>query len=107
MSQSKTQVAVVGCGYWGKNLVRNFYELGALRMVCDPRREALDEQARYQAAAVTTIGEVLSNPEVDAVVIAAPAAQHYDLARRTLSAGKDVYIEKPLALHAEEGRKLT
>src|SRR6516165_10645912 len=99
MGQSKTQVAVVGCGYWGKNLVRNFHELGALRMVCDPRPEALDAQAKYEVTAVTTIDAVLSNPEVDAVVIAAPAAQHYDLARRTLAAGKDVYIEKPLALH--------
>lgn len=107
MSLSKTQVAVVGCGYWGKNLVRNFHELGALRMVCDPRREALDEQAKYQVTAVTSIDEVLSNPEVNAVVIAAPAAQHYDLARRSLVCGKDVYVEKPLSLHAEEGRKLT
>jgi UDP-2-acetamido-3-amino-2,3-dideoxy-glucuronate N-acetyltransferase len=108
MSQEKPQVAVVGCGYWGKNLVRNFYELGALRVVCDPRREALDEaQARYDVTAETSIDAVLSNPEVDAVVIAAPAAQHNNLARKSLAAGKDVYVEKPLALYAEEGRKLT
>lgn len=107
MSREKPQVAVVGCGYWGKNLVRNFYELGALGVVCDPRREALDKQAKYQATAVTSIDQVLSNPEVDAVVIAAPAAQHYDLARKSLVSGKDVYVEKPLSLHAEEGRKLT
>jgi UDP-2-acetamido-3-amino-2,3-dideoxy-glucuronate N-acetyltransferase len=108
MSRKKPQVAVVGCGYWGKNLVRNFYELGALRVVCDPRREALDEaQAKYDVTAETSIDAVLSTPEVDGVVIAAPAAQHYSLARKSLAAGKDVYVEKPLALHAEEGRKLT
>jgi UDP-2-acetamido-3-amino-2,3-dideoxy-glucuronate N-acetyltransferase len=107
MSLLKPQVAVVGCGYWGKNLVRNFYELGALSVVCDPRPEALNEAvAKCQVPAVTGIDSVLSNPEVDAVVIAAPAAQHYDLARRSIVSGKDVYVEKPLALHAEEGRKL-
>jgi UDP-2-acetamido-3-amino-2,3-dideoxy-glucuronate N-acetyltransferase len=108
MSLLKPQVAVVGCGYWGKNLVRNFHELGALGVVCDPRPEALNAaQAKYQVPAVTGIDAVLSNAEVDAVVIAAPAAQHYDLARRSIVAGKDVYVEKPLSLHAEEGRKLT
>jgi UDP-2-acetamido-3-amino-2,3-dideoxy-glucuronate N-acetyltransferase len=108
MSWEKPQVAVVGCGYWGKNLVRNFHELGALRVVCDPRREALDEAlAKYNVTAETCIDTVLSNSEVDGVVIAAPAAQHYDLARKSLTAGKDVYVEKPLALHAEEGGKLT
>ena len=107
MSLLKPKVAVIGCGYWGKNLVRNFYELGALGMVCDPRPEALNQAAaQYQVPAVTGIDEVLSNPQVEAVVIAAPAALHYDLARRSIVAGKDVYVEKPLALHAEEGRKL-
>ena len=108
MSRSKPQVAVLGCGYWGKNLVRNFHELGALRKVCDPRKEALDEAtARYKVGGVSNIDDVLSDPDIDAVVIAAPAVQHYDLARRSLVAGKDVYVEKPLALHADEGRKLT
>ena len=67
MSREKPQVAVAGCGYRGKNLVRNFYELGALRVVRDPRREALDEaRANYEVTAVTSIDAVLSNPEVDA-----------------------------------------
>lgn len=87
MSREKPRVAVLGCGYWGKNPVRNFYELGALRVVCDPRREALDEaQAMYAVTAETSIDAVLSNPEVDAVMIAAPGAQHYGLARKSLAA---------------------
>jgi UDP-2-acetamido-3-amino-2,3-dideoxy-glucuronate N-acetyltransferase len=107
MSLLKPQVAVLGCGYWGKNLVRNFHELGSLRTVCDPRKEALDEAgSKYKVQTVSCVDDVLSDPEVDAVVIAAPAVQHYDLARRSIVAGKDVYVEKPLALHAEEGRKL-
>src|SRR5215471_5056758 len=108
MSLSKPQVAVIGCGYWGKNLVRNFFELGALRTICDPKQQVLEEaRSKYDVGTVADIEDVLSNPEVDAVVIAAPAVQHYDLARRSLAAHKDVYVEKPLALHADEGRKLT
>jgi UDP-2-acetamido-3-amino-2,3-dideoxy-glucuronate N-acetyltransferase len=107
MSHSKPQVAVIGCGYWGKNLVRNFFELKALRIVCDPKQEVLDEaRSRYDVQMVKDIAEVLADPEIHAVVIAAPAAQHYDLARRSLAAGKDVYVEKPLAMHAGDGRKL-
>jgi UDP-2-acetamido-3-amino-2,3-dideoxy-glucuronate N-acetyltransferase len=107
MTLLNPRVAVLGCGYWGKNLVRNFYELGALRVVCDPRQEALDEaRSKYDVCMVTDVESVLSDQEIDAVVIAAPAAQHYDLALRSLAAGKDVYVEKPLALRADEGWKL-
>lgn len=108
MSLSKPQVGVLGCGYWGKNLVRNFYELGALRTVCDPSKAVLDEaKTKYDVGMTPDVEAVLSDPEIDAVVIAAPAVQHYDLARRSIVAGKDVYVEKPLALHANEGHKLT
>jgi UDP-2-acetamido-3-amino-2,3-dideoxy-glucuronate N-acetyltransferase len=107
MSLSQPQVAVIGCGYWGRNLVRNFFELGALRTICDANQAVLDEaRSKYDAPLATDIEAVLSDPEVDGVVIAAPAAQHYDLARRSLAAHKDVYVEKPLALHAAEGRRL-
>jgi UDP-2-acetamido-3-amino-2,3-dideoxy-glucuronate N-acetyltransferase len=107
MSRSKPQVAVIGCGYWGRNLVRNFFELGALRTICDANQAVLDEAgSKHDVTLVTDLEAVLSDPEIDGVVIAAPAAQHYDLARRSLAARKDVYVEKPLALHAGEGRKL-
>jgi len=107
MSLLKARVAVLGCGYWGKNLVRNFCELGALRVVCDPRQEARDEaRSKHDVRTVTDVEDVLTDQEIDAVVIAAPAAQHYDLALRSLAAGKDVYVEKPLALRADEGWKL-
>ena len=92
-------VAVVGCGYWGKNLVRNFASLGVLRVVCDA---SLETQAKYQkeygVEAVTDFQSVLSMPDVQAVVIATPAATHASLAIQTLAAGKDVFVEKPLAL---------
>src|SRR5579871_2646617 len=107
MNSSVPKVAVVGSGYWGKNLVRNFHELSALAMVCDSREEPLG-QARQQYGVQTTqnLGTILDDPQIQGVVIAAPAVQHYDLARRCLLAGKDVYVEKPLALHAAEGQKL-
>lgn len=100
-------VAVVGCGYWGKNLVRNFAQLGALRMVCDTAEvgRKLAAEMAPQAEVVTDVDEVLSAP-VEGVVIATPAETHYDLTRRALEAGKDVLCEKPLALTYEQGVEL-
>jgi UDP-2-acetamido-3-amino-2,3-dideoxy-glucuronate N-acetyltransferase len=100
-------VAVAGCGYWGKNLVRNFSELGSLRMICDPEESRLRQAAEaYGVEGVRQFEDVLKRPEIGAVVIAAPASQHFSLARRALKSGKDVMVEKPLALHAGEGEEL-
>lgn len=101
------QVAVVGSGYWGKNLVRNMHELGSLRWVCDTREEPLAAaRQQYQVQTTTRLDPVLHDRQTDAVVIAAPAAQHFELAKQCLLAGKDVYVEKPLSLHASEGQEL-
>ena len=99
------KIAVIGCGYWGKNLVRNFSELGVLASVCDANA-ALAEQtsAAYNVPALT-LEQVLTS-DVDGVVIAAPAAQHYDLARQVLLAGKHVFVEKPLSLQVADAKKL-
>jgi UDP-2-acetamido-3-amino-2,3-dideoxy-glucuronate N-acetyltransferase len=100
-------IGVVGCGYWGKNLVRNFSELGALRVVFDvdpARAEGLARQYGVQRCA--SYDELLSRTDMDAVVIAAPAAEHYALARQALRAEKDVFVEKPLALKVNEGEEL-
>lgn len=101
------KVAVLGSGYWGKNLVRNFQELGALRWVCDTRDERLREvEEKYPVKTTTMLDPILADPDTQGVVIAVPAAQHFEIARRCLNAGKDVYSEKPLALHASEGQQL-
>ena len=101
------RIAVVGSGYWGRNLVRNFHELGALRVVCDTREESMQEaRVRYGVRTTADLDLVLNDEEIDGVVIAAPAAQHFQLAAKCLLHDKDVYVEKPLALHAEEGRQL-
>lgn len=102
-------LALIGAGYWGKNLARNFNQLGALALVCDSSDEILAQQAQACAGIRTTksFDDVLSDPSITRIAIAAPAARHYELARRALDAGKDVFAEKPLALDAKEGAELT
>ena len=101
------RVGVVGCGYWGRNLVRNFHELGSLEAICDvdtARREEMRQT--YSVAATDRFDDLLSMPQIQAIAIAAPAVEHFDLARRALLAGKDVFVEKPLALRTDEGEQL-
>ncbi len=102
-------VALVGCGHWGMNLARNLAALGALRVVHDADAAAVDRvRARHrEARAAADLRAVLDAPDVDACVIATPAASHHALARQVLTAGKDVLVEKPLALTVAEGEELT
>ena len=105
------RVAVVGLGYWGPNLVRNFSESAMFELAgaCDLRQEALDAIARrYPGVACTTRYEdVLRDADVDAVAIATPVSTHYALARSALEAGKHVFVEKPLAAASEDILELT
>ncbi len=101
-------IGVLGCGHWGKNLVRNFAALGALRVVCDAdttELAQLKEQSPHLMA-TSSFSEMLADSAVRAVVIATPAATHYDHARAALEAGKDVFVEKPMALRLDDGRTL-
>jgi UDP-2-acetamido-3-amino-2,3-dideoxy-glucuronate N-acetyltransferase len=101
------KIAVIGNGYWGKNLVRNFHELGVLKCVCDSRTEALQEaHAQFDVNTCSSLKTIVEDPEIQGVAIAAPAAQHYELSKKCLLAGKDVYVEKPLSLRVNEGREL-
>jgi UDP-2-acetamido-3-amino-2,3-dideoxy-glucuronate N-acetyltransferase len=107
MGNLSPKVAVAGAGYWGKNLVRNFHQLDSLAWVCDEREDTLSEaRAKYGVRTTRNFEEVLADPNVQAVVIAVPAAQHYQMAKQCLLRGKDVFVEKPLALHAVEGKEL-
>jgi UDP-2-acetamido-3-amino-2,3-dideoxy-glucuronate N-acetyltransferase len=101
-------LALIGAGYWGKNLARNFHQLGALALVCDASDDILGQQAQACPGIRTTklFDDVLSDASISRVAIAAPAARHYDLAWRALEAGKDVFVEKPLALDSAEGESL-
>jgi len=107
MSQANTRVAVIGCGYWGRNLVRNFHELGSLSAICDVNSSVAKELAsQYGVKSCSTLDEILALTDIHAIVIAAPAAQHYHIAKRAMVAGKDVFVEKPLALRLDEGEEL-
>jgi len=101
-------IAVIGTGYWGKNLVRNFFNLGALHSVCDTNPETLKSfTLQYKGVqGVATLTEVLNNPEIKGIAISTPAPSHASIAREAMLAGKDVYIEKPLCLSEEEGAEL-
>ncbi len=101
-------VAVVGHGYWGKNLARNFFELGALRTLCDESTAALEAvRAKYPGVVFCgNFDDVLGDPEIAGVVLATPAVRHYEMAKQALLAGKDVFVEKPLALDVKEGAEL-
>ena len=101
-------IAVIGAGYWGKNHIRNFYELGALHYICD------NDPVRFQklltkysgVSGTTNLSEVLNDPYVSGVVISTPAEIHYRQVKESLLADKDVFVEKPLCLDISEGREL-
>jgi UDP-2-acetamido-3-amino-2,3-dideoxy-glucuronate N-acetyltransferase len=108
LKKAKTCVAVVGVGYWGKNLVRNFYELGALAALCDVEMfvEANYREKYKGIKFYRDYNLVLSDPSVTAVALATPAVTHYDMAKAALEAGKDVFVEKPLAIDVNHGEDL-
>ena len=103
-----SNIAVIGFGYWGKNLIRNFFDLGVLHSICDTeisRKNLIDDQF----ANVTfsqNYAEILKNPEIKAVAICTPAYTHYKMVKQALENGKDVFVEKPLALTVGEGEEL-
>ncbi len=100
------RVAAIGCGYWGRNLVRNFAELGALAAICDPDRAAAAELADRYHTEIADFEKVLRDQSIAGVAIATPAALHAGLARRAIEAGKHVFVEKPLALILAEAEEL-
>ena len=106
MGNNTASVAVIGCGYWGKNLVRNFAELGALTAVSDPHAETAAKFAEQYGVPALSFEEALATDNVQGVVIAAPAPLHAKLASKALAAGKHVFVEKPLALKASEAEAL-
>jgi UDP-2-acetamido-3-amino-2,3-dideoxy-glucuronate N-acetyltransferase len=112
MSQLRTEkktprVGVIGAGYWGKNLVRNFHALNALETVCDLSDDVLNRiRHEYKVATTKDYDAVVGDAFVDAIVIATPPRQHYELAVKALSSGKHVFVEKPLALNVQDGKRL-
>lgn len=102
------RVAVVGCGYWGRNLVRNFHALGALGAVVDTTGEgrALAKQLAPTSDVGDDFAALLKRTDIDAIALATPAITHGALGARVLTAGKDLFVEKPMALTLDEGRRI-
>ena len=105
----QVKVGVVGAGYWGPNLIRNFCEIPEveLSMVVDKKQDRRDHiHDRYPSVYVTQNFQELLNSNVDAVVIATPVSTHYELARQCLQSGKHVLIEKPITCNVDEAKSL-
>jgi predicted dehydrogenase len=104
------RIGVIGYGYWGPNLVRNFYETAGVEVACvsDLRTERLRlVQSRYPTVRVTeSHRELIEDPAIDAIAIATPVSTHHDLALSALRAGKHVLVEKPLASSADQVKRL-
>lgn len=104
------QVGVVGCGYWGPNLIRNLRQSPdcQLKAICDMSEQRLRHMRRLHPEVATTnrFDDLLHDPEIDAVVIATPVRFHYEMAKASLNAGKHTFIEKPMARTVAEGEEL-
>jgi len=107
---SEVRIGIIGCGYWGPNLVRNFNEIDGAKMAscCDIRRERIHFiKNRYPSIEITTdYKDVLEDTEIDAVAIATPVHTHYKLAKAALQSGKHVLIEKPMTASTRDASKL-
>lgn len=106
MTTPSPKVAVLGCGYWGKNLVRNFAELGALAAVSDPHAETAAREAEKNHVPARTPDEIFADPAIHGIATAAPAELHAEIALKALAADKHVFVEKPLALTRKDGEAM-
>ena len=96
----------MGCGHWGKSLVRNFAELGVLASVCDPNIQLAQKFSEQYGVSNLTYAEIINDKNIDGVVLAVPAPLHSALAIEAMDAGKHVYVEKPLAMNHEDAAKM-
>ena len=98
----KKNIAVVGCGYWGKNLVRNFSELEVLSSICDPNTEIANKYAGQYNVKNSSFIEIINDLNIKGVVLAVPAPLHASMAIEAMNKGKHVFVEKPLAMNVTE-----
>jgi len=95
-------IAVVGCGHWGKNLVRNYFELGVLSSICDPNLSIATTLSKKYNVKSCSFAEILDDPNIKGVVLAVPAELHASMAIDAMNKGKHVFVEKPLAMNEVE-----
>ncbi len=108
MSGNSKFVGVIGCGIWGKNIVRNFYSLNALNTVCDLDDETLNKiKTDYKGVKTTKdFNEIINNDDIKAVCVITPSHTHFGLVKLALEHNKQVYVEKPISIRADEALKL-
>lgn len=106
MNEQKKHVAVIGCGYWGKNLIKAFAGLGVLAAVSDAHAPTAESFAAQYDCAALSWDEVLADRNITAVALATPAVLHAKMATEALNAGKHVFVEKPLALTVPDAEKV-
>ena len=103
------KIAVIGCGVWGRNIVRNFYNLNVLDIVCDLDESNLQKVREQYPGVKTTndFNDIINTPEITAVAVVTPSHTHYKVVKAMLEAGKNVYVEKPISTVAQEAKDLT
>ena len=102
----KKNIAVVGCGHWGKNLIRNFSELGALYSVCDSVTKAANLYANKYKIQNLSFSEIINDPNIKGVVLTVPAQLHSSMATEAMKKGKHIFVEKPLAMNEAEAETM-
>jgi predicted dehydrogenase len=100
----KKNIAVIGCGHWGKNLVRNFYELGVLHSICDIDNLITNALFKKYQIKASSFEQILNNNDIEGVVLVVPAQLHASMAVKAMNKGKHVFVEKPLALNEDEAK---
>lgn len=103
---STLKVAQVGCGYWGKNLTRNYAEIGALAVISDDHAPTAEKMSADYSVPAQGWAEILADPAIDAVSLATPAEVHAEMALAAIAAGKHVFVEKPLALNSADAERV-
>ena len=107
-NMKEQKIAVIGCGLWGRNIVRNFYNLNVLEMVCDLDEDNISKvKEMYPNIKITRdFHDIINNSEITSVAVVTPSHTHYKMVKAMLEAGKNVYVEKPISTVAQEAKDL-
>lgn len=105
---TEQKIAVIGCGLWGRNIVRNFYSLGVLEIVCDLDDDNIAKiRELYPNLKITKdFNDIINDPKITAVAVVTPSHTHFKIVKAMLEAGKNVYVEKPISTVADEAKAL-
>ncbi len=106
LTKADMKIAVIGCGYWGKNLVRKFVELDVLAAISDPDPEVVGRLTKAHNVSAMSVEQILADKTINAVAIAAPAEKHHELTIRSFAVGKHVFVEKPIALTIDNAHEM-